>query len=110
MFLLSPQGEALFAVDCSGMHHVSERFFVILKKSYGFRMIPPRPPSFWRAGQNAETANERTYSPPQRKKSFYSIFSRKNCGCRAEPCRCLRKAAARVGPPAVPPTAKRDNL
>ena len=67
MFLLSPQGEALFAVDCSGMHHVSEQFFVILKKSYGFRMIPPRPPSFWRAGQQAESGINAPISPPQRK-------------------------------------------
>ncbi|WP_305116939.1 hypothetical protein [Acutalibacter muris] len=93
MFLLSPQGEALFAVDCSGMHHVSEQFFVILKKSYGFRMIPPRPPSFWRAGQNAETANERTYSPPQRKKAFTQFFLEKIAGAGQRP------AAARVGPP-----------
>ena len=34
----------------------------------------------------------RTHSPPQRKESFYSIFSRKNGGCRAEPCRCPRRA------------------
>ncbi len=62
-------------------------------------MIPPGPPSLWRVGQYVQTTTKRTNPPPQRKESFYSIFSRKNCGSpegSALWC-CPHRTARRVG-------------
>ena len=56
-------------------------------------MIPPRPPSFWRAGQNAQTA--KTAPLPRRSgtKVFTRFFYKKIAGAGQSP------AAARAGPP-----------
>ena len=88
-----------FNADLSAETFVSAFFYCQVYNNPIKKMSRSRvsPPAVLLAGGTIRTSNfEHTHSPPQRKESFYSIFSRKNCGCRAASCLRPRRAPKKI--------------